>query len=237
MGNVRPVVPVDKGQDSPGSRPYVSVVRTRAAVETRRRILDAARSLFLAQGYALTTMAAVAAEAGVAVDTVYTAVGRKPQLLRLLLETAISGGDEAVAAEDRAYVQAIRAEPDAAAKLTLYAAAIATLMPRLAPVVRVCVEAGPSAPEVAQVWHEISERRAANMRLFAAELAATGRLRPDLAQDDVADTLWVMNSTEVFDLLVGQRGWSIGRYESWLAATWTSALLSEPVKTRRTRAP
>ena len=224
-GNVRPVAAARKGQKPPGPRPYVSRVRADAAVETRHRVLAAARELFLTQGYARTTMASVAAEAGVAVDTVYASVGRKPQLLRLVLETAISGGDEVVPAEQRNYVREIQAAPDAAAKLRLYASAIAAIMPRLAPVVRVCVEAGPSEPEVAGMWHAISERRAANMRLFAGELAATGRLRPGLTVEDAGDVLWATNSPEMYELLVGQRGWSLEKYETFLAETWQQLLL------------
>jgi AcrR family transcriptional regulator len=230
-GNVRPVVAAGKGQQAPAPRPYVSRVRSDAAVETRRRVLASARTLFQGQGYARTTMASVAAEAGVAVDTVYASVGRKPQLLRLLLETAISGGDEAVPAEQRDYVREIRAEPDAAAKLRIYAAAVAALMPRLAPVVRVCVEAGPSEPEIARIWQEISERRAANMRLLAGELAATGSLRSGLGVEEAGDVLWALNSPEMYELLVGQRGWSLARYESFLATSWQELLLAPPAPT------
>ena len=105
-------------------RSYEASRRQAASAATRQRIIDAGRELILTRGYRATTIAAVAAKAEVNVDTIYQLVGRKPLLLRELIEQAISGQDHAVTAEDRAHVQAIRAEPDPATKLALYARAI-----------------------------------------------------------------------------------------------------------------
>ena len=77
--------------DATSPRRYRSPRRAEQAAATRARIVDAARHLVVEQGYAATTVSQVAARAGVAVDTVYAAVGRKPELLRQVLETAISG--------------------------------------------------------------------------------------------------------------------------------------------------
>ena len=102
--------------------------------------------------------------------TPYASVGRKPQLARLLIETAISGTDQAVPAGQRDYVRAIQAAPDAAAKITIYAAAIAAIAPRMALVLGIIQQAARDEPELAALWAEIAERRAANMRLFVADL-------------------------------------------------------------------
>ena len=75
------------------SRPYNVARRRAAAQRTRRAILDAATRLFIERGYAATTVADIAVAAGVALDTIYAVVGRKPTLFRLLVETAISGTD------------------------------------------------------------------------------------------------------------------------------------------------
>src|SRR6185295_13810627 len=104
---------------------------------TRHSIIDAARRLFLEKGYAATTMPAIAQAAGIALDTVYATVGKKPTLFRLLIEMAISGSDRAVPAEERDYVRAIREERDAARKLRLYAGAVSRIQSRLAPLFRV----------------------------------------------------------------------------------------------------
>jgi AcrR family transcriptional regulator len=211
----------------PGSvkRRYDATGRRQAAVRTRAAILDAARELFTERGYAATPMAAIADRAGVAVDTVYASAGRKPELARLLIETAISGTDQAIPAEQRDYVQAIQAAPDAAGKIAVYAAAITAIAPRLAPVLAIIQQAAYAAPELARLWNEIAERRAANMRRFVADLATVAQLRLDL--DQAADIVWATNATEMYQLLVGQRGWSPQRYERFLADTWHRLLLAD----------
>lgn len=206
-------------------RAYDSSSRRAAAQETRRSIIEAARRLFLERGYAGTTMQAIAEATGVALDTVYATVGKKPTLFRLLVETAISGRDEAVPALERDYVRAIQAEPDAGEKLRIYAAALRKFQPRVAPLVQVLQAAAHLEPELDALWQEISRRRAANMRLFATNLADTGRLRTDLSVSMAADIIWSMNSPEFFVLLTGQRGWSPEEFEHWLADAWIRLLL------------
>ncbi len=219
-----------KGQTAknPGPRAYNATARKAAALSTRRSILDAARRIFLDRGYAGATMPMIAKEAGIALDTVYASVGSKPVLFKLLVETAISGGDSTLPAEERDYVRAIRAQPDAAAKLRLYAAALAAIQPRLAPIFKVLQAAAPQDAELNVLWQEISNRRAANMRLLAENLAATGQMRPDLSVDQVADIIWSLNSPEFFLLLVEQRGWPVEEFERWLADAWVRLLLSDP---------
>jgi AcrR family transcriptional regulator len=209
-------------------RSYHAPRRQEQARRTRRAILEAAGRLFVARGYAATTMTAVAEAAGVALDTVYAAVGAKPVLFRLLVETAISGTDEAVPALERDYVRAIRAEPDPARKLALYAQAVGRIQQRLAPLFRVLQQAAAADAELGALWQEISERRAANMGLLAGELASTGGLRPGLPVEEAADVLWSMNSPELYLLLVDQRGWPPDRYQRWLADAWQRLLLRSP---------
>jgi AcrR family transcriptional regulator len=207
-------------------RTYDSSSRQEAARATRRAILVAARTLFLQQGYAATTMPDIARSAGVALDTVYAAVGKKPALFRLLVETAISGEDEAIRAEERDYVQAIRAEPDPANKLRIYTGALCRIHPRLAPLVTALQAAAPLDPDLKSLWREISERRAANMRLFAENLSATGSLRAELSISAAADIIWSLGSPEYYVLLVESRSWPLAEFERWLADAWTRLLLT-----------
>lgn len=206
-------------------RAYDSRGRRAAAGVTRQSIIDAARRVFLRKGYAGATMPAIAREAGIALDTVYAAVGRKPALFRLLVETAISGRDGAVDAEERDYVRAIRAEPDPERKLKIYAAALRAIQPRLAPIFKVLQAAATQDADLDILWREISRRRAANMRLLARDLAATGRLRGDLSIAKAADIIWSLNSPEFYLLLVEERGWSAAGFERWLADAWRRLLL------------
>jgi AcrR family transcriptional regulator len=209
------------------SRSYDTRKRQEMALETRAAILAAARKLFLAQGYRDTSMAAIAAASGVHVDTIYAAVGRKPEILRLLLETAISGEDEPVPALARAYVREMQAEPDPRRKLARYARAVGAVQVRLAPIVRVVQEAAMSNPDLAALWTGISERRARNMRLLVQEIAATGQLRSTLTIDEAADIIWATNGPEFYTLMVTERGWSSERYEAFLADAWIRLLLED----------
>jgi AcrR family transcriptional regulator len=210
----------------PGRRRYTSALRAEQAAATRRAVLAAARQLFAEQGYAATTVAAIAARAGVAVDTLYAAVGRKPVILRQLLETAISGTDDEVPALEREYVGRVRAASTAAEKIAIYASAIAAIGIRMAPVQLALAEASLTEPECAALRAEINARRAANMRLFAADLRAAGGVRDDLTDDQVADIVWSMNASEYRALLVGERGWSAEEFGRFLADAWTRLLLS-----------
>ena len=209
----------------PVKRRYDATGRRQAAARTRTAILDAARQLFTERGYAATPMTAIADRAGVALDTVYAAAGRKPELARLLIETAISGTDQAIPAEQRDYVRAIQAAPDAGTKIATYAAAVTAIAERLAPVLAIIQQAALAEPELARLWDQIAERRAANMRRFVADLATVHPLRLDPGQ--AADIVWATNATEMYQLLVGQRGWTPQRYERFLADTWRRLLLAD----------
>lgn len=208
---------------APVKRRYDATRRRQAAARTRTAILDAARELFTERGYAATPVTAIAERAGVALDTVYASVGRKPELARLLIETAISGTDQAIPAEQRDYVRAVQAAPDAQTKIALYAAAVAAIAPRLALVLAIIQQAAHTEPELAALWDQIAERRAANMRRFVADLATVTPLRLD--PGEAADIVWATNAAELYQLLVGQRGWSPQRYERFLADTWRRLLL------------
>ncbi len=206
-------------------RRYEAPRRAERAAATRSAVLTAARDLFTSNGYPRTQIGDIAARAGVSVDTVYTSVGRKPVLLRQLVESALSGTDHAVPAAERDYVVRVRAAPTAAEKITLYAEAITSIHRRLAPVFLALRDAAVGDPDCAALWREIAERRARNMLDFAADLRATGSLRPDLDDRQVADIVWSTNAVEYWVLLVHERGWTPERFREWITDSWTRLLL------------
>jgi AcrR family transcriptional regulator len=216
-------------------RGYHSPRRAEQAAATRRDVLAAARDLFVTNGYATTTIAEIAAQARVSVDTVYASVGRKPALLRELVETAISGTGRAVPAEQREYVIRMRASTSARQMLTLYASAITAIQQRMAPVFLALRDAATSDPDCAALWTEITQRRAANMLLFASDLRGTGELRDDLSDQQVADVIWSMNATEYWDLLVRERCWTPQQFETWIAEAWIRLLLKAKPRSRATK--
>jgi AcrR family transcriptional regulator len=206
-------------------RSYDTTLRQGRSAVTRQRIVDAARSLILERGYRATTIAAIASEAGVNSDSVYELVGRKSMLLRELIEQALSGTNHAVVAEDRVHVKALRAEADPAKKLAIYARAVCETHTRLAPLFLALRDASSTETEAHEVWQQISERRATNMRKLAKELKDAGGLRAGLSIDEAADIIWATNSAELFVLLTIERGWSVKRFERWLSDTWCRLLL------------
>jgi AcrR family transcriptional regulator len=206
-------------------RRYRSVVRTEQAAATRRAVLLAARELFTTTGYAGTSVADVARRAGVSVDTVYTSVGRKPELLLAVHDMALGGGDVPVGAEGRDYVAAVRAAPGARAKLETYAAALAERFPTVVPLAESLRAAADHDPACRQLLEGLDDRRATNMRRFAAELRATGEVRPDLTDEQVAHLLWTTNSAAYYRLATsGGRG--PGDYAMLVLDLWTRTLLA-----------
>jgi AcrR family transcriptional regulator len=205
-------------------RSYDNAGRDAQSERTRLRILEAARALLVTKGYRATTVAQIAREADVHVDTLYSLVGRKPMILRELIEQAISGTGEPLAPEERDYVQRMQAEPDPSRQLAIYAAAVRSIQTRMAPLFLALRDASSTEPEAQEVWQQISDRRAANMRHLVAALGA-GALRPGLTVDDAADVVWATASSELFVLLTDERGWTLDHYQDWLTDTWSRLLL------------
>lgn len=218
-------MPSEVKANSAGRRAYRSPRRTEQAARTRVAILTAAREVLTEVGYPAMTVAEIARRAGVALDTVYASVGRKPEVLRQLLEAALSGSAEAVPADQRDYVLRIRAASTAREKITIYAEANTAIQLRMAPVFLALRDAARVDPETTSVWREISDRRARNLREFAADLRATGELRTDLDDDQVADIIWSMNAAEYWVLLVHERDWTPDRFTAWILDSWSRVLL------------
>jgi len=216
---------MDDGRGPVKPRRYDATRRRARSAVTRQQIIEAAGACFARDGYQATTIAAIARAAKVNPDTVHHLVGRKPTVLRELIEQALSGTDHAVTAEQRPPIAAMIAEPDPVEKLRIYAASIRETHERMAPLLIAMRDAATNDPEAGQVWHEITERRAANMRKLAADLHATGRMRLDLSIEDAADIVWATNSSELWMLLTHQRGWTPDHFQHWLADTWCRLLL------------
>lgn len=212
-------------QEPVKTRRYVSAARRDQAESTRRAVLAAARTLFMDRGYAATSVTDIARRARVSVDTIYASVGRKPQLLLAVHDMVLGSSEEPVPAEQRDYVRRIRGAATAEEKIGLYAEALADLLPQTAPLDLALREAGVREPECLAVRESISRRRRENMRLFAADLRGTGRVRPDLSDEQVADLVWSMNSPDYFRLLTAA-GYTPDQYAALVADVWTRSLLA-----------
>lgn len=209
-------------------RRYESAHRQAQARQTRQGILDAAADLFVDPGYAATPLTAIAARSGVSIQTVYKVFGSKQALLSALVDVAVAGDDEPVALPDRPFVSEIRALPDARAKLVRYAQHLVEIHARQAQVMLALAAAATADPDAAAIWRKNLDDRRRGMSMFAADLAATGELRPEHTLDTATDVLWLAMDVRNYDWLVRQRGWSAERFQRWYVDTVAAALLLPP---------
>ncbi|HEU5004264.1 MAG TPA: helix-turn-helix domain-containing protein [Actinomycetota bacterium] len=206
-------------------RRYDSGRRQANAAEQRRRILETARRRFLADGYAATTVAAIAGEAGVSVETVYKNFLRKPGLLKAVFDRSVAGDDEPVPMAERDFAQRMRADPDPRSKLEVFAGHMAESMPRAAPIYLLARAAAASEPDIAALLASWRTDQLHGLTGLARHLDEGGHLRRGLTVERARDLLWTINSTEVYELLVIERNWSADEYRDYLARAMIGGLL------------
>ena len=213
----------------PVKRPYDTSNRQRQARETRRRIVDAAARLFVRDGYAATSIAAVAEEAQVAVPTVYATLGSKAGILRAVVELTVRGDDDAAPLSARAAWQEIETQPDPHERLALFARVHREICDREAPVFAQIEAAAGADPEATRLLAEHDSRRYETQSRLAGALARSQQLRPQMSKREAADIVWTLASERTYLALVRDRGWSPDAYERWVTEQLVAALLpSEP---------
>lgn len=206
------------------TRAYDSSGRQAQADRTRDAILEIARKRFLADGYAATTMPFIAAEAGVAVDTVHKAFGGKAGLARAIYERGLAG-EGAISAPQRSDdMQHVEADPRAI--VHRWGALSAEVAPLVVPVYLLIREAAAVDPEMATLLADSQQERRVRMRNNARTLAEGGHLRDGITWDDASDVLWTYSSPELYDLLVIQSGWDTTRYGQFIGDAIVAALLA-----------
>ena len=212
---------------NPGRRRrYDSTGRRARAQQTRAEICDAARRLFEERGYGPTTIADIARSASVSPETIFKAFGSKSALLGAVVTAAVRGDAEATPLRRRPVIDAIRAEQDPRRQLAMYGALLADVNPRLAPLVRVLRETASADPETAAALESLNANRLDGMSEFAGLLYDRGALRSGVSKAQARDVLWTLNSPELYQLLVVERGWSARRYGKWVAEQLAAALLT-----------
>ncbi len=210
-----------------GKRPYDSPRRREQAAATRREILEAAHRLFGQDGYGVTTMAAIAREAGVALKTVYLAFETKSGLLRALWNLRLRGDRDEVPIAQQQWYREVLAEPDPERQLRLNARNSRAAKLRIAAVLAVIHSAAPLDPDIAALWDRIETDYHANQRVIVANLDDKKALKPELDVDRATDMLWTINHPNLWQLLVGERGWTPEQYEQWTGDLACSQLLDE----------
>jgi AcrR family transcriptional regulator len=218
------------------TRRYESPRRREQAAATRRQILEAAQRLFERDGYAGTSMAAIAADAGVALKTVYVAFETKRGLLRALWHLLLRGDEEPAPVGERPWFREVVDEPDAERQLRLLAHHACAVKQRVATLMRVISEAAPADPELAALWDRIQSDFHATQRVVVESLDAKRALRDGLDVEKATDVLWTLNHPSQWWLLVGERGWAPDEFEAWLAESFCEQLLKQPRVSRRSSA-
>jgi len=206
-------------------REYNSSRRTEQAQETKRRILDAARTLFCQLGYSGATIELIAQEAGVSPLTIYSSFGNKPSLLAALVGVLVGGNEEPVPLLERPGPQAVLKETDPVVKLHRFAEDISDILERVAPLFAVMRAAAKSEPEIAALLAERLEARFQNLKAFVQNLMAHTTLRAGLDEESATTTVWAITSPDMYLLLTNDRSWSKARFAVWLGHSLVRLLL------------
>ena len=206
-------------------RRYDSARRRGQAAATRRDILDAAQRLFERGGYAATTMEAIAAEAGVALKTVYVTFETKSGLLRSIWNHLLRGGRDAVPVAEQQWYREILEEPDPERQLRLAARNSRVTKLRIAALLEVIRSAAPIDADISALWRRIQTEFHANQGAIVKSLDDKHALTAGLGVERATDLLWTLNHPNLWQLLVDERGWTPEQYERWCADTACSQLL------------
>jgi AcrR family transcriptional regulator len=208
------------------SREYSSAVREEQALRTRSRIIEAAGAEFDQRGYVGTTMAQIARSAGVSPQTVYNSFGSKAAVLKAVYDVRLIGDDDPVPMSQRPEIIAMLAATDARAVVHMYAQLGKLLMQRLVPMLRMVHEgAAAGDSDLQELVATTGRERLMGVAGFIRKLTELDALREGLGADDARDAVWTLNSFQVWDLLVRERGWSADKAADWIERAMADAIL------------
>jgi AcrR family transcriptional regulator len=188
-------------------------------------ILDAAQPLFERDGFAATSMPAIAVAANVASKTVYLGFGSKSGVLHALWDLRLGGDDEPVTVPERRWYLDLLDLPDPAGQLGALAAQSCAVKRRAGGVMRVVRDASTMDDDIAELWQRIQREFRDVLAPIAVHLEASDTLAAGLDATIATDILWTLSHPDPWNLLVNECGWPPERYESWLTDALCSQLL------------
>lgn len=207
-------------------RKYDSSRRKAQAFETHQQILEAADRLFTIKGYSGTSIEAIAQKASVAPETIYATFKNKQTILSMLIKTSILGDDDnPVPIMLREQIREVAEEKNQKRQIQMFAKRIHLLMSRVAQLLEVMKSASKTEPEIKRLSKKYVDGRFQGMGFFIDCVMANGALRNKLDKLTATETVWLLTSAEVYNLLIVERGWSGDEYEVWLSQTLTDFLL------------
>lgn len=205
-------------------RSYDASRRREQAHARQGAVLRSARELFERQGFRATTLADVAAHAGVSVEGIYKSFGSKAALAKAVFDIVIAGDDAPVPISERPEADAIRREPDLRTKVQMFATGLAQRQARSARVQILIRDGRHVDRSLVQVWDTLATEALTGATALARQLHSTGQLRRGLAVEEVRDILWNYLAIDHYERLVLARRWSLPRYTKWLTAAINDAL-------------
>ncbi|UFS60808.1 TetR/AcrR family transcriptional regulator [Subtercola endophyticus] len=203
----------DEAPVSNSKRTYSSPLRQADAEATRHRIVDAASLLFTRDGYGVTTMRAIADQAGVSVQTVHLH-GPKADLLMATYEMALAQREGFDSLNEDETMQWILASPDLNSLLDRYSSFMTIAIGRIAALVRTIRAAADTDPAVRHIYDLIEERRVRSIQEGVHLLAAKGVITPE-SVDDVITMIGLLVSADTYTHFIDS-GWTPERYHAWL---------------------
>jgi AcrR family transcriptional regulator len=211
-----------KGGPATPSRSYDASRRRAAADRRRDAVLAGALRLFRRDGFATTTVAAVAAEAGVSQETIYKTFGGKAGLIEALYRSALVGG-QPIPAYERS--ERLRLEADPHDVLRGWSRLAMEVAPQVASIQLLVRDASLVEPGLQPLLEELDQDRLSRMVENARFLHDAGHLREGVHVDEAADLMWAVTAPEVVELVVRRRGWSLERYADFVYETLAAGLL------------
>jgi len=207
-------------------RRYNSSGRRAQARRNQEAVLDTAQRQFLDSGYGATTVAAIAAEADVSVETIYKTFGGKSGLVRAIYDRALRG-QEAVSAYERSDEMRAR-ETDPRTIMRTWGELTTEVAARMTPIRLLIRAAAATDPDIATVLRDGDGERLQRMSHHAEFLAERGYLRDGLTTGKATDVLYACSSLEIYDVLVLQRGWGLPEFARFVADFMINTLLPHP---------
>jgi AcrR family transcriptional regulator len=175
-------------------------------------------------GFRPTTIAAIAAHAGVSAESIYKGFGTKAALAKAVFDVVIAGDDEPVPVAERLGMQAMRGEPDVRRKIAMFVGGLAQRQARSARV-QILIRDGRHVDDsLAPIWAKLNDEGLVGMTMLGRHLLDSGQLRDGIDLDGVRDVLWDYLAIDTYERLVLSQGWPLERYSHWLARAIKNAI-------------
>jgi AcrR family transcriptional regulator len=212
-----------KSRNVKATRSYDASLRRQQARRNHDRIVETAQRRFLRDGYGPTTISAIAADAGVSVDTIYKSFGGKAGLIRAMSARALEGTGPVPAEQRSDELQSRETNPRKL--ISRWGVLVTEIAPLAAPILLLVRDAASSHPELRRVVDEVHADRLRRMTDNARRFAAAGHLRPGLTVADAANVMWTYTAPELYELLVLRRGMPLKTFGRFVAEAMIAALL------------